>query len=436
MAVSKRMRALYNDTSRPLMWLLGIGLLVVIGYGVAQVASVSTTAVGLLASLASLISGVLVGFLFGIPRRIEGTAAGERGYSVNTNLEQVSDWLTKAIVGVGLVELGSLATGFGALSRTLGAALGGGAVGVAAAIVIFFVPVGFLGGYLWARTFFTAVLAEVDIVTAEVAKSLADIGYHAQFRAGRIAVAQEEGVSAETELENREPLLDVPAPVMDRVSDLPALWREIRTVLLWMAGSVNDDVQDVDGVIDVLRRRGVLGEATVDALLQLSKAAKELSAGAVLSEADSAAVRSLGADTLAALTQLRRVAPAAFEQHVLDRLRAVSTPGWELEFDARLEGRDGLPFPVDAVVRHQDRTIAVEVKAPVTGARALWTRLRGWMTRVPPALPLLLVLPDDAVNVRAFVSAQGLENLRILIWDTEADDLPKVLRGMLGETPS
>src|SRR6266850_7688731 len=71
-------------------------------------------AIGLLVAGAALAAGILIGFLFGIPRTLQregpkdtanGNAPGE-AYGVNTNLEQISDWLTKIIVGVGLVQLG------------------------------------------------------------------------------------------------------------------------------------------------------------------------------------------------------------------------------------------------------------------------------------------------------------------------------------------
>src|SRR5579864_3778310 len=52
--------------------------------------------------------GALLGFLFGIPRTLQGEAANKEtesdnknniSYKVNTNLEQISDWLTKVLVG-------------------------------------------------------------------------------------------------------------------------------------------------------------------------------------------------------------------------------------------------------------------------------------------------------------------------------------------------
>jgi len=72
--------------------------------------------------LSSLSIGALVGFLFGVPRyrteRDGGSpeeddtrareARNEPRYIPNTNLEQISDWLTKLVVGATLVSLGKI----------------------------------------------------------------------------------------------------------------------------------------------------------------------------------------------------------------------------------------------------------------------------------------------------------------------------------------
>ena len=75
---------------------------------------------------AALVGGV-VGLLFGIPKSVSDpavapippkldTVAGDSdapdtrarsSYAVNTNLEQISDWLTKIMVGVGLTQVGA-----------------------------------------------------------------------------------------------------------------------------------------------------------------------------------------------------------------------------------------------------------------------------------------------------------------------------------------
>jgi hypothetical protein len=94
-----------------------------------SVHSGSVLAVALLVAGAAFLGGALLGFLFGIPRSLaveatpagttaEPVEAGQRAalYRSNTNLEQISDWLTKILVGVGLVELGGSLSRPGALS--------------------------------------------------------------------------------------------------------------------------------------------------------------------------------------------------------------------------------------------------------------------------------------------------------------------------------
>lgn len=59
--------------------------------------------------------GSLLGFLFGMPRSAVAASTNEENdsnsalpYRPSTNLEQVSDWLTKILIGVGLVELSQI----------------------------------------------------------------------------------------------------------------------------------------------------------------------------------------------------------------------------------------------------------------------------------------------------------------------------------------
>jgi len=125
-------------------------------------------------ALASLAVGAFVGLLFGIPRAKPTPAQGADPKAasvtttaphseVNNNLIEVSDWLTKIIVGVGLVQLGSLPEKLKMLARPLAACLGADC-GLAAAvgIIIFFVFSGFLAGYINARTFITAMFEVFD----------------------------------------------------------------------------------------------------------------------------------------------------------------------------------------------------------------------------------------------------------------------------------
>ncbi len=116
---------------------------------------------------ASFLIGGLVGFLFGIPRAVQGSTASTRAtqYQANTNLEQVSDWLTKIIVGISLVEIGRIIPGLTKLADSMKAPLGGqassGAFGLT--LTIANVLLGFLLFYLWSRALLKKELEELEM---------------------------------------------------------------------------------------------------------------------------------------------------------------------------------------------------------------------------------------------------------------------------------
>jgi hypothetical protein len=85
----------------------------------------------------------------------------------STNLAEISDWLTKLLLGAGLVELTRLGQPLGELidnvARGLGGATASGgvtesAVVIAGAILITYVVLGFLGGYLTTAFFYGEAL--------------------------------------------------------------------------------------------------------------------------------------------------------------------------------------------------------------------------------------------------------------------------------------
>jgi hypothetical protein len=122
------------------------------------VSAIRVLAAAVMTAAAAFLSGSLLGFLFGLPRALErapaGAAAPPAGLlSTNTNLDQVSDWLTKVLVGLGLVELGKLSGGLNHLGAALAPSLGGeaSAQSFAIALLVYSVVDGFLLGYLWTR---------------------------------------------------------------------------------------------------------------------------------------------------------------------------------------------------------------------------------------------------------------------------------------------
>lgn len=139
--------------------------------------------VALACALGFLSVGVLMGFLFGIPKVYQGQGQGEaaapdagnggrtpeeRGVSyrmqVNTNLEQISDWLTKIIVGVGLVELRQIPDSLVRLAAFIQPGLGSGeeARVMALAIILYASLLGFFLGYLVTRTYIAGIFRRAD----------------------------------------------------------------------------------------------------------------------------------------------------------------------------------------------------------------------------------------------------------------------------------
>lgn len=115
---------------------------------------------------ASCLVGVLLGFLFGVPKTLQGTATPETGtgYKVNTSLEEISDWLTKMIIGVGLVELKQIPAALMTLNEYVARTLPAGyeAEPVVGATVVFYGAAGILLGYLSTRLYVSRAFKEAD----------------------------------------------------------------------------------------------------------------------------------------------------------------------------------------------------------------------------------------------------------------------------------
>jgi len=126
-------------------------------------------AVAMLVAAGAFAAGGLLGFLFGIPRSLANPQGGEDDSSSgaprpNTNLEQISDWLTKILVGVGLVQFTTLAQHARDLVEFLGPPLGGDPYGesFAAATLVVFGVSGFLAFYLVTRIYLPLAFAFTD----------------------------------------------------------------------------------------------------------------------------------------------------------------------------------------------------------------------------------------------------------------------------------
>jgi hypothetical protein len=192
----------YEDLSKvnaALLSLLGFGALslIIVGFRATSPGGV------LMWAVACLAVGGTVGFLFGIPRsggqnarsgsdRANGKSAplspdfdGGTGRP-NTNLEEVSDWLTKIIVGLSLVHLKTIEERVIAISRNAAASLNPAStaadVSMATALVVGFTVIGFLCGYLYTRLFLQGAFVRSDrgmlefqkVVAVELARPTTD----------------------------------------------------------------------------------------------------------------------------------------------------------------------------------------------------------------------------------------------------------------------
>jgi hypothetical protein len=187
--------------NKALIWSLVIGLLIISARHARGQVTLNVFAIACMWAASCLISGAAVGFLFGIPRVVQGRAeeksapaevtpktegsiaspasasntqdAGGYRQEVNSNLVEISDWLTKIIVGLGLVNLKSVP---GLLDRTASTlarglsnstACGSGTApcdnyAFATALIVGFTLLGFLMGYLYTRLFLAGAFSRAD----------------------------------------------------------------------------------------------------------------------------------------------------------------------------------------------------------------------------------------------------------------------------------
>jgi hypothetical protein len=154
---------------------------------------VETSSLAIVIAAAFACSGGLLGFLFGVPRALgrdsetvvteapatsgsstpatslsaTDTAPAQRAlYRSNTNLEEISDWLTKILVGVGLTQIATFPRRLRDLGEYLAPAFGArtGSEQFAVVLVIAYTVLGFLFSYLWTRMFLKRALEAADTV--------------------------------------------------------------------------------------------------------------------------------------------------------------------------------------------------------------------------------------------------------------------------------
>jgi hypothetical protein len=125
-----------------------------------------TVAVAAAVAGAALVSGGFLGFLFSIPRAVKTKT--DVAYADNTNLEDISDWLTKILVGVGLATLTKIPSKCRAFANYIGASgFGNGNDGpiFVMGISVFSAVCGFLWTYHWTRVIFRRELTDAPTLS-------------------------------------------------------------------------------------------------------------------------------------------------------------------------------------------------------------------------------------------------------------------------------
>jgi len=160
---------------------------------------------------ASFAVGSFFGFLFGIPRSAQPQTSEEKAlqgtleanthlaYRGNTNLEQISDWLTKIIVGIGLVELRRAPALIQRLADFVGSDFESAGVArndsIALEIMALFSISGFFLAYLMTRLFLQGAFSAAETPSErQIARTILTVGEDAE----------------------KEPLGEVGAPIPER----------------------------------------------------------------------------------------------------------------------------------------------------------------------------------------------------------------------------
>jgi tetratricopeptide (TPR) repeat protein len=144
----------------------------------------SVVGVSLLMAGMFLLIGIFLGLLFGIPRALQeknpeessdtqstqDKSAEKSGnkevinYLPNTNLEQISDWLTKILVGVGLTQIGQISQALKDYASYTQAGLGNfsNSYQFSIGLLFYYSISGFLIGYLFTRLHLPRALRRAD----------------------------------------------------------------------------------------------------------------------------------------------------------------------------------------------------------------------------------------------------------------------------------
>ena len=270
-------------------------------------------------AFACLCAGGFVGFLFGIPRLAppserESAAAARAatrsssesaagalrggGWQSNSNLVEISDWLTKIIVGLGLIHLKDVPAAVQRLATHVASSFGDTAAAnfeaFLMALLIAFTLLGFVTGYLYTRIFLQGALrrAEDAMLRAEqqqavsdrLDREIAEAGSEAQTSLLAPGATVEAALPSSSELQQAERVqkrLATPASRDTIVDKMLALAREYEQVRATMQ-SGDARTWAMTRIVMQMRRIGLAAQPALRQLSESASPGERLAAIAIL----------------------------------------------------------------------------------------------------------------------------------------------------------
>jgi hypothetical protein len=264
---------------------------------------------------ASFAAGGTAGFLFGIPKSglpskseisvpvssgktgsdmaggtLASAADGPHRARPNTNLEEVSDWLTKILVGLTLANLKDINTEVARISLNAAAAIrphpSDSDVSVATALVVGFALVGFLAVYLYMRLFVQGAIIRSDdqmhqyrsaveraerIGEQEPPEAETDPG------AAVAVVPSAASVSAAQEVANAAPP-NSPELVLQPLRQLASEYETLRQAEDYSPGRT----QQMSGIVRRMRPHAIAAAPYINELIQSTSTGDHLAATVIL----------------------------------------------------------------------------------------------------------------------------------------------------------
>ena len=200
-----------------------VGWAMIVAFARTSASMLGVLGVASMVAAASMLAGAFFGFIFGVPRTLQRGGEEDDGgsnkmldtngkptYRPNTNLEQISDWLTKILVGAGLTQISGIRQWLKDLGTSLAPGFGtsDNARVFATATVVCYVLNGFLIGYLWTRLYFAGALVQADDLES-LAREVTDIKQQSDLDAKALALAiRQMNPSADSTMPTQQELND------------------------------------------------------------------------------------------------------------------------------------------------------------------------------------------------------------------------------------